>query len=79
MNRLVTLLLLIGSALALTAADKASSTDWWSLKLLVRPAVPGGEKSEVRSQNPVDDFIRAKLAEKQLTPSPNTPPRKRLI
>ena len=75
MNRLVTLLLLIGSALALTAADKASSTDWWSLKPLVRPAVPGGEKSEVRSQNPVDAFIRAKLAEKQLTPSSEAEPR----
>jgi len=75
MNRLVTLLLLIGSALALTAADKASSTDWWSLKPLVRPAVPGGEKSEVRSQNPVDAFIRAKLAETNLSPSSEAEPR----
>ena len=56
-------------------STKASSTDWWSLKPLGRPAVPGGEQSEVRSQNPVDAFIRAKLAEKQLTPSPEAEPR----
>ncbi|MBI5801321.1 MAG: DUF1553 domain-containing protein [Verrucomicrobia bacterium] len=56
-------------------ATKASSTDWWSLKPLVRPAVPGGAKPEVRSQNPVDAFIRAKLAEKNLSPSPETEPR----
>ena len=39
--------------------------DWWSLRPLARPAVP-----ESKASNPIDAFIRAKLAEKQLTPSP---------
>ena len=75
MKRIASSLLLLGAALALSAAEKASSTDWWSLKPLVRPAVPSGEKSGVGSQNPVDAFIRAKLGEKQLTPSLEAEPR----
>ncbi|MDB6132685.1 MAG: Protein of unknown function (DUF1553)/Protein of unknown function (DUF1549)/Planctomycete [Verrucomicrobiales bacterium] len=38
---------------------------WWSLALLVRPAVPGtGE------ENPIDAFVREKLAANHLEPSP---------
>lgn len=37
--------------------------DWWSLKPIARPAVPGGG-------NPIDVFIREKLREKGLAPSP---------
>ncbi len=72
------MLLVFGLLAPVGAAEKttkASSTDWWSLKPLVQPAVPGGEKSERGSQNPLDAFIRAKLAEKQLTPSPEAEPR----
>ncbi len=36
----------------------------WSLKPLVKPAVPGMEA------NPLDAFVRARLAEKKMTPSP---------
>ena len=45
-----------------TALAMAKSGDWWSLKPLP-PAAPV-------SGNPIDHFIRAKLAEKQLAPSP---------
>lgn len=43
LNRLILALTLAAIANVATAADKptkASSTDWWSLKPLVRPAVP---------------------------------------
>ena len=46
------------------AEAKVLNTDWWSLKPLVRPAVPAG------AAHPVDAFVRAKLAEKGLQPSP---------
>lgn len=38
--------------------------DWWSLKPITKPAPPPG------AANPIDAFIRAKLSESQLTPSP---------
>ncbi|AWM42111.1 hypothetical protein C1280_02575 [Gemmata obscuriglobus] len=43
----------------------ANPLDWWSLRPLKRPAVPGAEK-----EHPVDAFVRAKLREKGLAPSP---------
>jgi mono/diheme cytochrome c family protein len=43
-------------------AAAANPADWWSLKPLSKPAVPSGV-------NPIDHFVRAKLAEKGLTPS----------
>ncbi|MSU26948.1 MAG: DUF1553 domain-containing protein [Pedosphaera sp.] len=53
------------------AAGRAG-LDWWSLKPLVRPAVPSGAVSGQRSavSNPIDTFIAAKLREKKLSPSP---------
>ncbi len=45
---------------------QANPLDWWSLKPLRRPAVPVIEGVS----NPIDAFIRAKLAEKKLIPSP---------
>ncbi|EDY18863.1 protein of unknown function DUF1549 [Chthoniobacter flavus Ellin428] len=41
---------------------KRDPLDWWSLKPIVRPTVPG-------PGNPIDAFVRAKLAEKNLSPS----------
>jgi Protein of unknown function (DUF1553)/Protein of unknown function (DUF1549)/Planctomycete cytochrome C len=38
--------------------------DWWSLKPIVRPGKPAGPA------HPIDGFVRAKLAEKKLEPSP---------
>ena len=44
-------------------APKADPLAWWSFRPLVAPKVPGGG-------HPVDAFLRAKLAEKGLSPSP---------
>ncbi len=41
-----------------------SEGDWWSLKALVKPALPASADG-----NPIDAFIQAKLKEKQLSPS----------
>ena len=52
-------------------AAKADPLDWWSLKPVRRPAVPSNADKSVRVvSHPIDEFIRAKLAEKQLTLSP---------
>jgi hypothetical protein len=55
---------------------KRNPLDWWSLKPIERIEVPtrNADKS-VRVTNPIDAFIRAKLAEKNLTPSPEADPR----
>lgn len=47
---------------------RPSETDWWSLKPLVKPALPVTGSGMV--EQPVDRFIRARLAERKLTPSP---------
>ncbi len=46
--------------------------EWWSLKPLVKPAVPEVKSSPDAgwAQTPVDQFILAKLTEKRLRPSP---------
>ena len=46
-------------------AMDAQALDWWSLKPLAKPAVPGDG-----SQNPVDAFIRSRLKPTGLTQSP---------
>ncbi len=53
-------------------AQKSDPLDWWSLRPLQRPALPAGS---VPSSNPIDAFIRAKLTEKGLRPSPEADPR----
>ncbi|MFO0801948.1 MAG: DUF1549 and DUF1553 domain-containing protein [Gemmataceae bacterium] len=47
-----------------TTTEKKAGRDWWSLQPIVRPPVPKG------ASNPIDAFIRAKLAEKKLEPAP---------
>src|SRR5712691_5247758 len=42
----------------------ADKSDWWSLKPIVKPAIPASE-----SGNPIDAFILAKLEELHLKPS----------
>jgi hypothetical protein len=49
---------------------RPNATDWWSLKPLVKPALPVIAGATV--EHPVDRFIRARLAERKLTPSPET-------
>jgi hypothetical protein len=41
------------------------SSDWWAVKPLTRPAVPAGDGSR-----PIDAFIRTRLKQKGLAPSP---------
>jgi Protein of unknown function (DUF1549)/Protein of unknown function (DUF1553)/Planctomycete cytochrome C len=53
------------------SAGDADPPDWWSLRSLVRPAMPKlSPEDEARARNPVDRFIFAKLPEKGLAPSP---------
>jgi hypothetical protein len=78
MNRLLIFIAAFGLASISVAAEKptkASSTDWWSLKPLVRPAVPPVQRSKFKVQSPVDAFVVAKLQEKQLPQSPEAEPR----
>src|SRR4051812_47650828 len=50
------------------AAESGDRTDFWSFKLSTKPAVP---RIELRRwvRNPIDYFVAAKLAEKQMHPS----------
>jgi hypothetical protein len=65
MPRFVTLFVLLVTASArAAAADGDAPAEWWSLRPLVRPAVPGG------GGNPIDAFIRAKLRDKGLAMAP---------
>jgi hypothetical protein len=45
-----------------------TAQDWWSLRPLVRPALPNTAATGI--ENPVDRFIRARLDDKRMTPSP---------
>lgn len=54
---------------ARSASTNPHQSNWWSLRPLVRPPLPGGLPGEGLVSNPVDAFIRAKLAEKGLRPS----------
>ena len=65
-EQLVTLKLWIEQGAEWKGADVTDRRDWWSLKPLTKPAVP----KVAGVSNPIDAFIRAKLAEKGLTPSP---------
>ncbi|MEN9574897.1 MAG: hypothetical protein RL514_2752 [Verrucomicrobiota bacterium] len=49
--------------------------DLWSLKQPVRPALPSIGNRQSAIGNPIDRFLLAKLAEKQLTFSPEADPR----
>jgi mono/diheme cytochrome c family protein len=46
------------------------AADWWSLKPLVRPALPSIGNRQSAIANPIDAFIAAKLREMNLPPSP---------
>lgn len=43
---------------------------WWSVQPVVRPAVPKVPGADHDPQNPIDSFVRARLAAKNLTPAP---------
>jgi hypothetical protein len=54
-------------------AEGAEYESHWAYAPLVKPAAPGAE-----SANPIDGFIREKLAEKKIAPSPEAPKAKLL-
>lgn len=58
------LLVLLLTATQLLAVE---ATNHWSFQPVIRPAVPA---AAVGARNPIDHFIRAKLAEQGLTPAP---------
>ncbi|MFM8469205.1 MAG: PSD1 and planctomycete cytochrome C domain-containing protein [Limisphaerales bacterium] len=47
------------------------TADWWSLKPLVRPAIPSVGNRQSATGNRVDRFLAAKLREHHLTPAPD--------
>jgi len=53
-------------------------SDWWSLRPLVRPAVPDLRSSNYKIANPIDSFVTSKLQEKGL-PQSNLADRRTLI
>ncbi len=55
-----------------TTTAEADPTDWWSLRPLVTPAVPvTAGIPPAWNVNPIDAFVYARLAEAQLTPTPD--------
>lgn len=48
--------------------SRKASTDWWSLRPLVRPEVPDRPAGEFAS--PIDRFLQQRLAEEGLAPAP---------
>jgi len=60
-----------GSSLAKSAAwDAAKVKDHWAFKKIANPPVPKTAAPEHFVQNPIDNFVLAKLSEKKLQPSP---------
>jgi hypothetical protein len=54
------------------SSGDSDGRDWWSLRPLKRPAVPVLDPGDrIRSHNPIDAFILAKLREQGLAPSPD--------
>ncbi len=51
--------------------DVRAGRDWWSLQPIRRPAVPA-DSANFQSQNPIDSFISARLAEQGMTAAPPT-------
>ncbi|HEX6983957.1 MAG TPA: DUF1549 domain-containing protein, partial [Planctomycetaceae bacterium] len=50
---------------------RIADTDWWSLRPIVRPAVPAvSPQDAAQVRNPIDAFVLARLREEGLSPSP---------
>ena len=45
----------------------------WAFTAPQRPAIPSTQGSKSKTQNPIDSFIRARLAQERLKPSPEAP------
>src|SRR5207244_2645751 len=60
-----------GKSLAKPATwNAAQAPDHWAFKKIARPPVPNVADPNHFVQNPIDNFVLAKLTEKQLKPSP---------
>jgi hypothetical protein len=55
-----------------TTTDQRAGYDWWALQPIQRPAVPESGES---GGNPIDAFVRKRLAENGLTPATEAEPR----
>ncbi len=66
--------LLLFSALAAAEDTAGKKENWWAFQPLAHPAVPA-LPSAPQPANPLDAFIRAKLAENGLAPAPEADPR----
>jgi len=64
MRRGCLLAMLVVAGLSQADQPPVKAADWWAVQPLKKPAVPAG------AVNPVDAFVRAKLAEKKLTAAP---------
>jgi hypothetical protein len=53
----------------ITTATRAGY-DWWALRPVKRPPVPEAGNETQRAGNPIDGFVRARLRDKGLSPSP---------
>jgi len=51
------------------STDERAGRDWWSLQKIQRPAVPQTRDGQP-TVNPIDAFIRERLADKELVPAP---------
>lgn len=51
--------------------NSSDTNNWWSLKPLLRPSVPGVTKAQW-GRNPVDAFVLKKLNQHHMSPSPDT-------
>ncbi len=65
------LAVLLGSAALLPArgGDAPAPRSWWAIQPLTQPPVPATQHA-TRNTNPIDAFIEARLAEKNLAPVP---------
>lgn len=72
---LLAIALAIGVPLPAPAENEPQSAssrpmEWWSLRPLQRPSIPSVAPGEGQVKNPIDSFVLAKLAERQLSQSP---------
>ncbi len=65
-------LLFSGAVIRAGAADATNQADGWSFKPVMQPPVPSVGSRPSALSHPIDAFVRAKLQEQQLAPSPET-------
>jgi hypothetical protein len=53
-----------------TTTEKRAGRDWWSLQPIRRPDLPKPTSTRASRLNPIDQFIRARLQKRGLSPAP---------